>query len=114
VKEAVNNAAKYSGASELFLRIHRRGGAILVVVEDNGRGFDLHQVDTARNGLTNMSQRMEEISGKFRIMTRVGSGCRVEFEVPLVRSSRLFAALNVAPLPKSSGTSSPGQEAAVG
>lgn len=114
VKEALNNAAKYSGASELFLRIHRRGAAILVVVEDNGRGFDLEQADSARNGLTNMSQRMKEISGKFRIVTQIGAGCRVEFEVPLLRSSRLFAAPNVALLPKSSRPETPGQEAAAG
>jgi signal transduction histidine kinase len=88
VKEAVNNAAKYSGASELFLRIHREGDNVRVVVEDNGRGFDLSEVDTARNGLENMTQRMQEVKGHFRIDTAPDYGCRVEFNLPLTLSRR--------------------------
>jgi signal transduction histidine kinase len=83
VKEALNNAAKYSGATELFLRIHRHGQSVLVVVEDNGQGFDPELADPARNGLTNMNQRMQEIGGECRIVSRTGAGCRVEFQVPL-------------------------------
>jgi signal transduction histidine kinase len=88
VKEALNNAAKYSGATELFLRIHRRGQNLLVVVEDNGAGFDLELADPARNGLTNMKERMKELGGCCRINTRVGAGCRVEFQVPLPKLNR--------------------------
>ncbi len=83
VKEAVNNAAKYSQANELFLRIHRHGQTLLVVVEDNGVGFDPEQASSVRNGLTNMAQRMQELGGQCRISSQAGNGCRVEFEVPL-------------------------------
>ncbi len=89
VKEAINNAAKYSGATEIFLRIHRRGSALLVNVEDNGTGFDLELADPERNGLTNMNERMEEIGGRCRIVTSKGAGCKVEFQVPLPRQAGL-------------------------
>jgi two-component sensor histidine kinase len=88
VKEALNNAAKYSGATELFLRIHRRGPSLQVVVEDNGTGFDLESVDTTRNGLTNMTDRMKEVGGRCLIASSKGAGCRVEFQVPLPRPSK--------------------------
>mgnify|MGYP003329124969 CR=1 FL=1 len=88
VKEALNNAAKYSGATELFLRVQLRGQTLLVAVEDNGRGFDLKQADAARNGLTNMNERMREVGGQCRITTQPGAGCRVEFEVALPKSAR--------------------------
>jgi two-component sensor histidine kinase len=90
VKEAVNNAVKYSGASELVLRIHCRGQTLHVVVEDNGAGFDLARVDPSRNGLTNMAERMTEIGGKCQVNTGAGTGCRVEFQVPLARHSNKF------------------------
>lgn len=87
VREALNNAVKYSGATELCLRIGIRGQTLLVVVEDNGRGFDLEAVDTLRNGLTNMSERMKEIGGRCQITSSPGASCRVEFLVPFTRSS---------------------------
>jgi signal transduction histidine kinase len=87
VKEALNNAAKYSGASELLLLIQRRGQTLFVVVEDNGAGFDLELADPVRNGLSNMAERMIEVGGKCLITSKPGAGCRVEFQVPLPRSS---------------------------
>ena len=85
VKEAINNSAKYSGASEMILRIHRRGNALVVSVEDDGTGLEL--ADPERNGLTNMNERMVEIGGRCRITTSAGKGCQVEFQVPLPRNS---------------------------
>jgi len=85
VKEAVNNAAKHSGASQLLLKIHRNGHKLIVIVEDNGRGFDLNQARWNRNGLTNFFQRMSEAGGECQIVTRPGEGCRVEFSIMLTR-----------------------------
>ncbi len=83
VKEALNNAAKYSDASQLTLRIYRNGQKLVVVVEDNGKGFDMSQARPDRNGLTNLFQRMTEAGGECQITTRPGAGCRVEFSLPL-------------------------------
>jgi signal transduction histidine kinase len=88
VKEALNNAAKHSHATEVSLSIHRRGQVMLVVVEDNGEGFEPDQADSSRNGLTNMVERMKEVGGECRIIARPGGGCRVEFQVPLPKSHR--------------------------
>ena len=96
VKEALNNAAKHSQASEISLRIQRRGQAIMVVVEDNGVGFDLETADSSRNGLHNMIERMREVGGKGRIITSPGSGCGVEFQIPV---SKLTEPLSPAEVP---------------
>lgn len=82
-KEALNNAAKYSEASELFLRISRQGQKLSVIVEDNGRGFDPDATNLERNGLTNMAQRMAEIGGTCKITSGLGAGCLVMLTVPL-------------------------------
>jgi len=87
VKEALNNVAKHSAASEVFLRIYRHNHQLTVVVEDNGKGFDPAQTDAARNGMTNMVQRMDEIGGLCGLVSQPGSGCRVEFTVPMNHSS---------------------------
>ena len=82
VKEALNNAAKHSEATELFLRIHRRGEGLSVVVVDNGRGFERGAASQERNGLTNMEQRMCEVGGTCVVSGERGGGCRVEFVLP--------------------------------
>ena len=82
VKEALNNAAKHSGATEIFLRIHRQGAQVVVSVEDNGKGFELALVRAERNGLTNLTQRMAEIGGACAVTSQPGQGCRVTLSVP--------------------------------
>jgi len=99
VKEAINNAAKYSEAKELVLRIHRSHRFLEVVVQDNGKGFDPSMADEDRNGLSNMSQRMREIGGECVLSSRPGAGCRIVFRAPLLtRRARRWARL---PWPKS-------------
>ena len=89
IKEALNNAAKHSQATELTVRIELIGCRLKVVVADNGRGFDPAQARQERNGLTNMKQRMAEIGGDCVVASRPGEGCEVRFGVPLKQGSFL-------------------------
>ena len=83
IKEALNNAARHSGATELFLRIQPQGEEMRVVVEDNGKGFNPVDATGERNGLSNMAQRTAEVGGSCAVTSRSGAGCRVEFATPL-------------------------------
>lgn len=88
IKEALNNAVKHAGATELHLQIHWQEPRLLVVVQDNGRGFDPQKVKPGRHGLTNMVQRLSELDGDCRISSQPGQGCRIEFRISLNRSIR--------------------------
>jgi len=77
-KEALNNAAKHAGATEVLLKLQVEKDAVKVTIEDNGRGFDPAVPNRARNGLTNMTQRMAEVGGQCSIVSHPGAGCRVE------------------------------------
>jgi signal transduction histidine kinase len=88
VKEAINNAAKHSGATELVLQIRRQGHGLTVAVQDNGRGFDPTQPRTERNGLDNMVQRLQEVGGSCKVVSQPGQGCRVEFHIPIIQMRR--------------------------
>lgn len=85
VKETLNNAVKYSEATELFLRIHWQDGRLVMVVQDNGKGFDPATVNAERHGMTNLQLRMSELGGSCTVESGPGRGCRVEFNVPLRR-----------------------------
>jgi signal transduction histidine kinase len=93
VKEALNNAVQHSKATELVLSIHRQGQSVVVVMEDNGEGFDPALADQERNGLSSMRQRAAEAGGVCHVISQPGAGCRVEFVVPLVCATRLHSNL---------------------
>lgn len=87
IKEALNNAAKHSEATELTVRIGLDGSRLNVVVTDNGSGFDAARTNQERNGLSNMKLRMAEIGGDCKVVSRPGEGCQVRFQVLLKQES---------------------------
>ncbi len=88
VKEALNNAVKHSGATEVWLRIlwSPAEAALKVSVEDNGRGFESARAreDESGNGLANMQTRLEALGGKTQFTSQPGQGTQVCFTLPLV------------------------------
>jgi len=95
IKETLNNAVKYSAASELLLGIKCFGKKLTVVVQDDGKGFDAKSVRPGRHGLKNMAQRMDELGGTCVVVSEPGKGCRVEFSLALKPSrKRPFARIS--------------------
>lgn len=85
-KEALNNVVKHSEARELKLQIHCERGRLVLVLEDDGKGFDPMKADQQRNGLHNMAQRMAEMGGTFLITSAPGKGCKIQISAPLKQS----------------------------
>ncbi len=86
VREALNNVMKHSHAAEARLRIHCRGDALEIAVEDDGRGFNAQDVTLRkRNGLSNMQARLAKIGGVFECQSQPGQGtvCRIRLPLPL-------------------------------
>lgn len=79
VREALNNSAKHSHATEVWLRIHWQERTLHIVVEDNGCGFSGSSKGPLGDGLVNMRHRLAKIGGHFECETRPGSGiiCRM-------------------------------------
>lgn len=83
VRESLNNIAKHSQATEVWLRIRfQPPGELHVTLEDNGRGFAPDSVP-AGNGLANMRRRLENIQGRFDYEAKPGAGvvCRFKLKV---------------------------------
>ena len=88
-KEAVNNAFKYSGCSEITSRIANPKERLEILITDNGVGFDVqqqmtgHKLTLSGNGLRNMKMRAEEMKGELEIKSSVGDGTAVRLSIPL-------------------------------
>jgi signal transduction histidine kinase/ligand-binding sensor domain-containing protein len=81
-REALNNIAKHSGASEVNLHVSIGNGLMEIRIEDNGRGFEPDYA-TGGNGLGNLQTRMQEAGGSCRIGTFPGQGTTVFLTLPL-------------------------------
>jgi signal transduction histidine kinase/ligand-binding sensor domain-containing protein len=88
VKEALNNALKYSGASEISLGAQWDEARFAVEIADNGKGFDPGASEGFGNGLENMRQRAREIGGGCRIQSGEGRGTTIALEAPWPNGSR--------------------------
>ncbi len=75
--EAVTNAARHSGASQVKLSLERDGSQLRLRVSDGGRGFDPAVTDSGF-GLISMRQRARSVGGELRISSVPGRGSEVE------------------------------------
>jgi signal transduction histidine kinase len=95
-KEALHNAVKHSGASEVHIRLAVRENSFELVVADNGRGFAVGEKSrkatsapgrvASGNGLENMRRRLAVIGGSCEIQSTPGTGTKVTFSV-LIKAS---------------------------
>jgi len=91
VQEALSNVARHANASQVLVRLTRRGRALRLLVEDDGCGFDVEATKHSREsglGLFGMEERLALVGGALRVESTVGEGTRVSAEVPLPRSAK--------------------------
>lgn len=75
IKEALNNAAKYSQASLVSIKIEADRDGYLIAISDNGKGFD--PLNSGGNGIGNMKRRTEEMNGLFDISGEGGTCLKI-------------------------------------
>jgi signal transduction histidine kinase len=82
VKEAINNAVKYSGALVIKFEAILENEVLKISVTDNGTGFN--RSDTANgNGLGNMQKRADAVGAVLSIQSPVGEGTAVELMIKI-------------------------------
>lgn len=81
-QEALTNALKHSGASQVDLKVGSDGGAVEVTVEDNGRGASGNGMAVGGHGLIGMRERVNLFGGRFEAGRREDGGFRVFARLP--------------------------------
>ena len=95
VQEALNNVARHSGATQASVVLQKRGELVLIV-EDNGKGFTLSVDDAASRtklGLVGIQERGTLIGGTVTIESNNNNGGTTLFvHVPLPPEDRFYDA----------------------
>lgn len=79
-KEAVNNAAKYSGAQSVKIKLQKALNNIVMEIADNGKGFN--RAETSSNGLKNMQTRATGMNGELEIISSENKGTAIVMKIP--------------------------------
>lgn len=89
LQEALNNVAKHAAAQHVSVLLERKSNELVLVVEDDGRGFNLAdtRADAASLGLVGMRERAQMIGGRVHIETAPGEGTSLFVYVPIFEGS---------------------------
>ena len=81
VQELLNNTMKHAEATDVFVQLIRGGNRLNVVVEDNGKGFDMDVSENNKGaGLANVRSRVDYLKGRLDIHAEPGKGTLVNIE----------------------------------
>lgn len=73
IKESLNNTAKHSKATDVWIHVDVRISKLEITIKDNGVGIDLQKLREFGNGLNNMRKRMQSVDGSFQIINNGGT-----------------------------------------
>ena len=80
-KECIHNIARHSAATQVDIVLALRGGALQLMVHDNGRGFDPRS-HGAGHGLSSITSRAAALRGTLRLKSAPATGTTVSLEIP--------------------------------
>jgi signal transduction histidine kinase len=85
-RQALDNVVEHAGASRAALFAEEDGGAVVLTVRDDGRGFTYDERRLLAEGKIGLAKsvkgRVEQLGGSMRVTSRPGSGTEIELRVP--------------------------------
>ena len=87
-QEALTNVARHAEASHASILLERRQNAVVLVVEDDGQGFDVAQAMSSpekhgRLGLYGVEERASLVGGRLVIESGPDAGTTLSVEIPV-------------------------------
>jgi two-component system sensor histidine kinase DegS len=87
-QEAINNAIKYADSTHIIVQLSHSATLLSIIVDDNGKGFDINAVEKKRNsesgmGMLFMKERIQYINGRVFFNSIPNEGTRITFNIPI-------------------------------
>lgn len=82
VKEALNNAVRHGGATEITFGLRVEHNQLYISIADNGAGFDTLERSNG-HGLLNLRNRLKQLHGRCEVESKPGAGTTVSLALPL-------------------------------
>jgi signal transduction histidine kinase len=76
-QESLNNVAKHAEAGRVEVRFHYREGRAVLVIDDDGRGFDVDEIPPGHLGIGIMRERAAGVGAELEIVSRPDRGTEI-------------------------------------
>ena len=91
VRELLINVVKHAGVKQATVYVTRRENAVVINVEDKGRGFGAGELDLSRShgggfGLFSLRERLSWLGGNLDMHSRPGGGTSSQVVIPVPSS----------------------------
>lgn len=83
LQESLSNVARHAEADTVHLSLTLAPQRVILIITDNGRGFDPAAISQRSSGLAGMRQRLVEVDGAFNVESLPGNGTTVIAQVSL-------------------------------
>jgi signal transduction histidine kinase len=87
LQEALTNIVKHAQATEVCVSLNKRQDKLILMVHDNGVGFNTEIVKNTHShtclGIYGMGERVALVEGTFNIKSAIGQGTKLFVEIPL-------------------------------
>ncbi len=88
VQEGMNNILKHARASEVMFTIKKKERSVLLLIQDNGVGFDVSRYQQTASkvhgfGLSGLKERVHLLGGTIEFQSEIRSGTTVRIEFPI-------------------------------
>jgi signal transduction histidine kinase len=80
--EALQNIAKYAGASRVIISLAARDHSLSFTVSDDGAGYDPSRTPMG-SGQRNMADRLAALDGRLEVRSGPGQGTTITAHLPL-------------------------------
>ncbi|KAA9327292.1 tetratricopeptide repeat-containing sensor histidine kinase [Adhaeribacter soli] len=88
IQECLSNILKHAQATHISLQLIRHEHELTVMIEDNGRGFDLHEINQKPGiGLKNIRSRVEYLNGTVHFDSDPTRGTIISIAIPLLSTA---------------------------
>lgn len=84
VQEILSNIIRHAEATKVSIELVKHENELVLVVEDNGKGFDGKAPENNGIGIKNIATRVEYLNGSVNFDSAIGRGTSVIVEIPLI------------------------------
>lgn len=83
VQEFIQNSIKHSECETISIVMHSNSGKIVLVLTDDGKGFDPERRYTNGMGLKNMEKRVKMLNGTIALESKLSFGTKITITLPI-------------------------------
>lgn len=87
IQESITNIIKHSMATEATLRVSKLEDYLLIVIIDNGKGFDVNSKEfiEAKHGfgIEGILERVKFMNGEIKVESEINKGTTLRFKIPI-------------------------------